>query len=349
APLPMPYRGARTAPMLDPGDPLTVVRFFNDLDRMFRRSRIDDDTERLDYTLSYIPNELWRQWQALALLPESSTYDGFKRLVLGLYPEVDAQPFVSFERYEQLVAYGVQRQFTSLESYSAFYRDYYPLTASLVARADLTVRAASGNLLSMLGPEVHAAVKSRLSVRYPDHHRLNPWPLADVNAAIVWTLLRPPEQHPPSPLPSPAALIRTVGPSLSFVAPTTPSPPITASADPPPSPLLLASVINSHTPVPSPPPAHPVTSRHCPAPVPPPSVPSHPSPAADLATHVPDVTHVSGCHYCGKPDCWIRDCPEAQHDVATGLCRRRLDGRLVLSDGRFVPRSLPGSCMRDRV
>ncbi|TFK78256.1 hypothetical protein K466DRAFT_439371, partial [Polyporus arcularius HHB13444] len=301
APIPMPYRGSRKAPTVDPGDPLSVARFFDDLDRAFRRAQVDDEAERIDYVLSYVPNEVWRQWQVLASLPESSTYNGFKQLVLGLYPEVNAQPFVSFERYEQLVADGVQRQFTSLESYSAFYRDYYPLTASLVARAELTVRTASNNLLSMLDSEVLAAVKSRLSMRYPDHHRLNPWPLADVNAAIVWTLLWPPEQHLPLPCPSltPPLPIPTVAPSSSLVAPS-PSPTIMVSSDPPPSQAII-----SRTPVPAPSPVQSITAHHCPAParIPTPPASSHPHPVTVFTATSPDVAHASGCHYCGKLGC----------------------------------------------
>ncbi|KAI1786747.1 hypothetical protein LXA43DRAFT_1098947 [Ganoderma leucocontextum] len=55
------------------------------------------------------------------------------------------------------------------------------------------------------------------------------------------------------------------------------------------------------------------------------------------------------CNYCGVEGCWIRSCPRALEDVATGFCARAPDGRIILPTGRFIPRSLPGSYMRDRL
>ncbi|TFK78559.1 hypothetical protein K466DRAFT_467032, partial [Polyporus arcularius HHB13444] len=179
----MPYRGSRKAPTFDPGDPLTVARFFDDLDWMFRRSHIDDDVERLDYVLSYVPNVVWRQWQVLASLPESTTYDSFKTMVLDLYPEAEDSHVLSWKSYKELVAERRSQLFASLEDYAAFYRDFFPLSCSLVSRQYMVERTRSADLLSLLHGEQLSRVTTRLSILFPDLHRDALWPIAAINDA----------------------------------------------------------------------------------------------------------------------------------------------------------------------
>ena len=58
---------------------------------------------------------------------------------------------------------------------------------------------------------------------------------------------------------------------------------------------------------------------------------------------------VDECHYCGAPKCYIRSCPAVAADITAGRCARNADGQVTLPSGRFVPRSLPGRTMRERV
>lgn len=57
----------------------------------------------------------------------------------------------------------------------------------------------------------------------------------------------------------------------------------------------------------------------------------------------------SSCHYCGKLGCRVRSCVAAREDLQAGRIQRNPAGQLVLPSGRYIPRSLPGSCMRERV
>ncbi|KAI9059923.1 hypothetical protein FKP32DRAFT_1579022 [Trametes sanguinea] len=58
------------------------------------------------------------------------------------------------------------------------------------------------------------------------------------------------------------------------------------------------------------------------------------------------------CHYCGGPNCQLRNCPFIDEDARAGRVYRNQDGRIMLPNGNFVPRHLPGFdgvTMRDRV
>ncbi len=166
----MPYRALRKAPTFNPDNPLTVAWFFDDMDCMFRRSHIDNDGERLDYVLLYVPNVVWRQWQVLASLPESTTYEGFKQMVLDLYPKANDSQYSSWDSYKQLIAERRSRPFTSLENYAAFYGEFHPFSCSLLTRQYLVVRMCSADL-SLLHCEQLSRVTTQLSILFPDLHR----------------------------------------------------------------------------------------------------------------------------------------------------------------------------------
>ncbi|CDO78131.1 hypothetical protein BN946_scf184860.g3 [Trametes cinnabarina] len=84
-------------------------------------------------------------------------------------------------------------------------------------------------------------------------------------------------------------------------------------------------------------------------PPPPPRFPNAPYPQQDAR---PANNNNNFCHYCGNINCRLRTCPFVEEDTRAGRCRRDMDGRVILPNGSYVPRSLPnfdGVTMRDRV
>ena len=55
------------------------------------------------------------------------------------------------------------------------------------------------------------------------------------------------------------------------------------------------------------------------------------------------------CHYCGDAGCQVRTCPHVEEDIKSNRIARNNEGKVVLPNGSFVPRSMPGLTMRDRV
>ena len=56
-----------------------------------------------------------------------------------------------------------------------------------------------------------------------------------------------------------------------------------------------------------------------------------------------------GCFGCGAEDHMGRDCPHLKRLEECGKCRRNHEGKFVLSSGAFVPRSIPGNNMVERI
>ncbi|KAI0710607.1 hypothetical protein C8Q76DRAFT_624313 [Earliella scabrosa] len=319
----MPYRGSREAPTFNPEDPTTLERFFEDLERMFSRSKITDEAECIDYAVSYVPDSTWRLWKTIR--STSATYKVFKAAIFDLYPEADDTAIYTLKHYEQLVDDWARAPISSLNCYAAFYRELLPHFSFLLARCRIVSARCAEDILRVLDPAIQQRVLFRLAVRDPDHDPHEPWDHEEVNKAALYiladtsldSLLRVSQPPAPQPLRSPPS------PPPVSCPPSSPAPTHAV-----PQPLLPLEIIHRKPPL------------HVPQPR---SLPTSTVEVLSLTSAPP------ACHYCGVQDCWIRDCPRVRSDIAAGLCRLRLDGRVVLPTGRFVPRDITGSCMRERV
>ncbi|EPS96448.1 hypothetical protein FOMPIDRAFT_1087531, partial [Fomitopsis schrenkii] len=54
------------------------------------------------------------------------------------------------------------------------------------------------------------------------------------------------------------------------------------------------------------------------------------------------------CHYCGDAGCRIPNCKHVEEDIKAGRIARNAEGRIILPNGSYIPRSLPGDTMRTR-
>ena len=55
------------------------------------------------------------------------------------------------------------------------------------------------------------------------------------------------------------------------------------------------------------------------------------------------------CMFCSAPDHFVRNCPVAQQYLEQGTVSQNANGKLTLPDGRFLPRSIAGRNMRERL
>ncbi|KAJ7048551.1 hypothetical protein C8F01DRAFT_1267051 [Mycena amicta] len=56
----------------------------------------------------------------------------------------------------------------------------------------------------------------------------------------------------------------------------------------------------------------------------------------------------ANCAYCEKPGHYIRECPDVTEDEKGGILKKNEEGRLVLPNGRYVPRNTEGKSMKER-
>lgn len=67
--------------------------------------------------------------------------------------------------------------------------------------------------------------------------------------------------------------------------------------------------------------------------------------------HAPRMSYspqLEACHYCGHQGHMVHQCAVVDEDINLGQCICNQEGRLVLPSGLFLPRTIPGTTMRDR-
>jgi len=92
----MPIRGERSAPTFDPSSPNDITRFFRQLETLFARCTIADETEKKQYASSYVSSEVADTWEALTEFSDPQvTYQKFKDQLFEIYNQVSLLLLVS--------------------------------------------------------------------------------------------------------------------------------------------------------------------------------------------------------------------------------------------------------------
>ncbi|KAI0708432.1 hypothetical protein C8Q76DRAFT_584536, partial [Earliella scabrosa] len=319
----LPLPGSAKAPSFDPLYPQTVNRFFDDLEFVFERSQVPD-ADRKRFTGRYVPYEVEELWTSLPeWSPKSSvTFAELRAAVVSLYPEVRTERKFVYRDLLHLVESSQDQDIETLQEYGEFYRAFYRISSHLRQKDELGV-AEQGRLFARSFPinsRFRRQLSRRLRLKFPDRHLTDVFSLAELHDAAVFVLQA---MHP-----SPTRFQSSGEPEPA--EPVTREPPANRHATAIQTDVLASSL-----------PANPAQVASA-------------EPAAESVTNaVPFVSAstlvVDECHYCGAPKCYIRSCPAVAADITAGRCARNADGQVILPSGRFVPRSLPGRTMRERV
>jgi hypothetical protein len=63
----------------------------------------------------------------------------------------------------------------------------------------------------------------------------------------------------------------------------------------------------------------------------------------------PSRDWASGCMFCSSSDHFLRECPVVEQYLRDNKIRRNYENKIVLPNGRFIPRDTPGRNMKERV
>ncbi|KAF7800245.1 hypothetical protein EIP86_011492 [Pleurotus ostreatoroseus] len=311
----MPARGERSAPTFDPTNPRTLRRFFEDLEILFARCQINTDDEKKRFIRTYVPIEVSDQWETLPECGAGFTYAQFRDKIKELYP--NASESRKWQRREMLdlVEKIYARGIGTSEDWAEFYREYYAITTYLITKDKCSKDEQGRKLLEALRQPLLDNVKLRLQIKVQNHEPDAAYSLKDINEAVLWVLQGGGNyaSSAPAPLPAPAA---STAPADSTAV---------KQED-------LKSMIEAFSKMAD------SFARGAMA-----------QQAAVSAPYRPRMTDSSSCHYCGAQGHTIPTCPGVDEDIQKGLCRRNAEGKVVTPSGSWVPRSLPGNNMRERL
>ncbi|EED83842.1 predicted protein [Postia placenta Mad-698-R] len=321
----MPPRGHSTAPSFDPSEVRSLRRYFQDLEALFTRCQITDEAAKKQWAVRYPSIDVADLWETIeSFIDVAKSYNDWKADVRALYPGTDDTRKWSLADMDQLIGERARIGIHNAADLGCYYRDFMAITKHLIAQHRLSPIEQSRAFLRGFQPALLTRLETRLHLKHPDHYTDDPYTMAEIHAAATFIL------HGTSSTPTTAANQATASTSSTS---TTVPPGMIKTED---ISMIIESLsrtiatliqLTTHA-----------THNHAPA------------PRQQAAIHVHENSGAEQtCHYCGNRGCRVGTCKFAEIDIRDGKCKRNTEGKIVLPNGSFCPRTIPGLTIRDRI
>jgi hypothetical protein len=307
----MPIRGERGAPSFDQKHPHDLEQYFEQLETLFARCKIEDDLEKKRFAVSFVESEVADSWKALAeYKDQTKTYADLKDCLFEIYNQVSLRYILS--DLDQLVGERQRLGMRSLKDLTDFHLRFNAIASYLLANQLISAREQSQSYMRVFEESIQARVVMRLQIRLPNHHPALPYPIDEIYQAAKWVL-------------------QGVPGTLSAHATT-----LESTAAPPESTYVkqeqLGSFLNDF--------AKTIVAAM--------SASSNRNAGMSSGSAAAGSARNQKCNFDGC-ERFIRDCPLVEEYIRQGRCRRNIEGKVVLPSGAFVPRDIPGQYLRDRI
>ncbi|EED82015.1 predicted protein [Postia placenta Mad-698-R] len=321
----MPPRGHSTAPSFDPSEVRSLRRYFQDLEALFTRCQITDEAAKKQWAVRYPSIDVADLWETIeSFIDVTKSYNDWKADVRALYPGADDTRKWSLADMDQLIGERARIGIHNAADLGCYYRDFMAITKHLIAQNRLSPIEQSRAFLRGFQPALLTRLETRLHLKHPDHYADDPYTMAEIHAAATFIL------HGTSSTPTTAAN-QTIA-STSNTSTTVP-PGMIKTED---ISVIIESLSRTIATLIQP--TTHATHNHAPA------------PRQQAAVHVHENSGAEQtCHYCGNRGCRVGTCEFAEIDIRDGKCKRNTDGKIVLPNGSFCPRTIPGLTIRDRI
>ena len=323
APFYMPARGERAAPTFDTSKPRELIRFFEELEYLFTRASLEEESEKKKHVLRYVEFDVEQIWKTF---PEYSdptkTYTAFKNAILVHYPDASGDYVYSLRDMDLLIGERQRLGISTTTELSDYHLKFISITSWLIEKKQLGSLEQERGYLRAFQPCLLAAVNNRLQMKFPDRHPNIPHTVKDVYEAARFILQSattapqnyfaptPPDVNPPF-VPDGTVSIAKREPTVKKEDLGTLFSEFTKT---------IVEAIQSNN-----------RARY--------SSSSNPS-TSDSSSRA--------CNFCGGPH-FIRECLKVEELIKEGKCKRNAEGKVVLPSGAFVPREIPGTLLSERI
>jgi hypothetical protein len=323
----MPISGDRHAPTFDASQPRSLSRYFDNLEELLARAQVVVEQDKKRYALRYVSIDVADQWEVLSTYDAASTFNEWKAEVFTLYPGADSAVRYTRQGLLEYVAQWKRRGFRTIGDWAEFYRNYRTQSTWLINKQKISSIDQNRWCEDAIGSQMHS-IATRLQIKLPDTHPGDGYPLAELDNAMRFLL-----QGTSTALSAPVAAITSTPVAVPIIPTSSTTSPAAVPAIKSEDIGRLLEYFQQLLPRTQQPTASSSTSV----------------PAATSAPPRPTTPTAETCHYCGRQGERLANCQTVEEDVKAGRIMRNFEGRIVLPSGSFVPRSIPGACMRDRV
>jgi len=320
----MPARGHATAPKFSPDQPRELRYYFKELEHLFDAASVTQNDPKKKFATRYLDFQVADLWEGTAEY-SSGTYDEFKKAILKLYPGSEEERKWTMADLDKLIGEQLRLGILSVADFGAYYRSFTQITTFLIGKNRLAEEERSRTFIRGIQPALWERFKRRLEIKNPDKHPDDPYSLDEIAKAAEYVLYDPN-----------TANYSTRGSASTHSTPSTEQPSTTNATS-----TVKQEDITSTLKVFMQ--ALEKTIEKSLAPL---SKANRQQPSSSSKS---DGPHDSNCFMCSEPGHGIRDCEVAEEMVRTGKCKLNSDGKVVLPNGQFVPRAIPGKDLRERI
>ncbi|TFK46465.1 hypothetical protein OE88DRAFT_1739356 [Heliocybe sulcata] len=314
----LPSRRDKSAPVFDPENPRSLLRYLEDLEDLFKShtTLIQNKADKKRAAVKYVPMHEEEMWKGLPEYDDADkSYNDFVAALKTLYPAVREDQHYSAGDMDRLVGERVRIGIHNLADLSAFYREFLLITRFLRHRDLISEREQNRAFQRAFNQDLWTKVFTRLQIKNPDQPADTPYGVAAVFEAASFFLAGTPATTVTETKTESAEAKVKVEEYTSLVDI------ITKAVSQSLAPTLAAMAQGS----------------------------AAAAAAGNAAARPPAPAAPYQCHYCGANDHSIRRCPRVDEDQHAGRVNRNVEGKVVLPSGAMVPQSMPGVNMRNRI
>jgi hypothetical protein len=316
----MPARGERAAPSFDKSKPRELIRFFEELEYLFERAALAQETEKKKHVIRYVDFEVEQIWKTFPEFTDpTKSYKEFKAAILVHYPDASGDYVYSLRDMDIIIGERQRLGISNTIELAEYHLQFLTITSWLIEKQQLGVLEQQRGYLRAFQPRLLGAINNRLQMKYPDHHPNIPHTVQEVYEAARFILQS-----------------ATTAPQNYFApVPSTVNPPFVpdgavsiAKREPSVKKEDIGSLFTEFTKTI----VEAINQNNR----------GRSNQSSDSA---PRNTN---CNFCAGPH-FIRDCDKVEEHIRAGKCKRNTEGKIVLPSGAYVPRDIPGTLLSDRI
>ena len=180
----MPARGEHAAPTFDRTKPRELVRFFKELEYLFKRAELDDEEEKKEHVLRYVEFEVEQIWKSFPEYADATKkYIDFKAAILVHYPDAAGDYVYSLRDMDLLIGERQRLGIANMLDLADYHLKFLTITTWLIDKEQLGTLEQQRGYLRVFQPRLLGAINNRLQMKYPDQHPNIPYKIQDVYEA----------------------------------------------------------------------------------------------------------------------------------------------------------------------
>lgn len=305
-------RGDRGAPSFNE-TPRGLKRFFRDVERMFDAQGVPrSDALLIEWAVTWASTDVQDLFESF--LTTGMSWAEFQAKAMAYYPGADGTRQYVVSDIERLAHEWAAKGVYTRVDLGEYLRQFQILASDLLANRKVDEGLLERLFMQGFGEATRRKIESRLRIVLPNHFYDDPYPRKEVeNAALFVLSATPADSEDAGNATSHAApVVKTEDTSLANTL------------------IMIQNSIAQLTLA--------LTAANKPPPH------NHSSQQAQSSNQ----PRTRGCLFCSSLNHFINDCETLNEYIGAGKCIRNENHKVVLPDGRFLPRSIQGDNLKIR-